>query len=155
MCLFCTQSVASGAVSCSCGGRTDYYSGSMESSGQRKLNSVFFRIKATVFSQVTPSSINITNEDTIWPVSCVGSVCVWVGVGERVWATSWLQPKSILSTGTPGFDMEQLLPQKETDLFVMSVHWFYLSSHPQDVIWGSKNWSAPKLKDLSPLEFKF
>ena len=50
----------------------------------------------------------------------------------RVRATPWLQPKSILSTGTPAFDMQLgLWPQKETDLFVVCVQWgfFYLSSH--------------------------
>lgn len=69
-----TQSVASGAVSCSCGGGTDYDLGSMED--WRKKNWIlYFSELKPVFSQVTPSSINITNQDPIWPVSCMSCVC--------------------------------------------------------------------------------
>lgn len=60
----------------------------------------------------------IQTKDTIWPVisSRALEVCLWVGMG----ATPWQQPRSILSTGTPGFDM-QLLLAEEGNWFVCSV----------------------------------
>lgn len=109
-------------------------------------------LKPQFSSQVTPTSINITHRDTIWPVisSCIWAVCALVCVSVplcvRVWATPWQQPKSILSTGTPGFDTQRPLAT-EGNWFVCSVCSLVLSLlSPTDVIRGSRNWSAPKME---------